>query len=492
MSRQRAPAEAAPPGAHKRRLLLVNAALRAFTEIVGKVASLVLIAVIGHRLGEEALGQFLGVLAAVQIMWTAGDFGMFRYLLREVARDHRFMTRVFFDVVGIKIAVLGGLVLLAAAVSAVVSGLSTTTLLLLLLGGSKVADLVATVPVAVFMANERMAHFTYSEVPNKYLQAGLGIAAVLAGGGIVAVSVAVLLSSLAGMAISLWLFWRHYPRPERRLAPRTWPALIRRTGWFGVQDVLAHTIMRVDIVILSLLTTGAIVGWYGAAYRLVDATMFVTASLAASATPMYTYLNNDSTPPLRDIYGDSIRLILLLLMPLSVAFLFGADTIIELIFGGDFGPSVDVLRLLAFAPLFYALSYQASTLAVARDREMTVVRVFAVAAGLNIVLNLIFVPIWSYKAAAVITLGTEALLAAACLIVAARLVPSVRWAPLLASPVAGALAMVAVVVGLGGDVLSLVLGGAAYAAVVVVLEVKVFGHPLRPVRTAPPPPVEVA
>jgi O-antigen/teichoic acid export membrane protein len=470
------------PSAHKRRVLLVNAALRAITEIVGKIASLALIAVIGHQLGETVLGQYLAVLAGVQIMWTAGDFGMFRYLLREVARDHRFMDRAFYDVVGIKIVVLGGLVLLSAAVSFVIGGFSTTTSLLLLLGASKVADLVATVPVSVFMAHERMAHFTYAEIPNKYLQAGLGIAAVFAGGGIVEVSVAVLLSSLAGTAISIYLMLRHYSRPRLRITPRTWPALVRRSGWFGVQDVLAHVIMRVDVVLLSLLATGAAVGWYGAAYRFMDATMFITASLAASATPMYTNLSLTSTPSLRDVYGDSMRLIFLLLTPISVGLLFGADTIIDKVFGSDFGPSVVVLQLLAFAPLFYALSFQAATLVVSRDFETRVVRWFAAGAVLNIVLNLIFIPLWSYKAAATITLATEITLAAACLVEAHRVVPRLGWVPLLLSPAVGAAGMLVVFQLVGTGVGALLVSGVVYLLLVAFLEVKVFGHRLRPLK----------
>jgi O-antigen/teichoic acid export membrane protein len=202
---------------------------------------------------------------------------------------------------------------------------------------------------------------------------------------------------------------------------------------------------------------------------------------------MYTYLSLQTSPSLRDVYSDSMRLIFLLLLPISVGLLFGADTIIHRIFGADFGPSVAVLQLLAFAPFFYALSYQAATLVVSRDRETRVVRWFAVGAVLNIVLNLVFIPIWSERAAAVITLATEAVLAAVCLWEAGRLVPAQNWPRLLVAPVVGAIGMIVVYELLGTAIAGLAVSGVVYLALAGLLEVKLFGHSLRPMRAGPPP-----
>src|SRR5439155_21743600 len=109
-------------------------------------------------------------------------------------------------------------------------------------------------------------------------------------------------------------------------------------------------------------------------------------------------------------------------------------------------------------------------------RETPVVKVVALGAAFNIALNFIFVPLWPYRAAATITLATEPLLAAACLGAAARLVPRVRWPSLLAVPLAASGVMAAVLAATGGGLVALLISGAAYLAIVVVLEVKVFGH----------------
>ena len=48
---------------------------------------------------------------------------------------------------------------------------------------------------------------------------------------------------------------------------------------FGLQDLFSVMLFRLDTVILSLMATQAAVGRYGAAYRLFEATLFITYAL---------------------------------------------------------------------------------------------------------------------------------------------------------------------------------------------------------------------
>jgi len=475
-------------GHGKRRVLLINAALRGITEIAGKAASIVLFAVIAHRLGEVAVGHYVTVLALTQILWTVADFGTNRWLLREIAADRDAMRHLLADAVGLKVATASALILASTIVAAAVGAGETMTALIALLGISMILDLASTIPIAVFVAHEQMRYYTYAAIPNKYLQAALGIAVILAGGGIVAVGAAAAASSLVALVIAVWLLLRHYPRAERNVSITRWPRMARSAGLFGVQDVLAQVVMRIDTVLLSLLVAGAAVGWYGASYRLIDATLFISWSIVISATPMYTYLSSTSRPTIGEIYGDSVRLVLMLVVPVATTLFVCAHDIVNLAFGlEDFAPSVDILRVLAFSPIFYALSNQAATLVLSRTSGIVVVRIFAIGAALNIVLNVVLVSAFSYKAAAWVTLGTEALLALLCQLAARRLTAGLPWPRLLAAPALGGLAMAAVMLATGPTLwLAVPLGGLVYLGVIALIEVRLLGGSLRPVRAIEP------
>ena len=54
--------------------------------------------------------------------------------------------------------------------------------------------------------------------------------------------------------------------------------------------------MRADVLLLAALASDAVVGIYGSAYRLFEATTFIDVALAGAFTAMYTYLGHDTTP----------------------------------------------------------------------------------------------------------------------------------------------------------------------------------------------------
>jgi len=244
-------------------------------------------------------------------------------------------------------------------------------------------------------------------------------------------------------------------------------------------------------VLLSILAAGAAVGWYGASYRLVDATLFITWSIVVSATPMYTYLDDTTTPTLREIYGDSVRLVLALIVPISVTLLVCARPIVDFAYGlKDFEPSVVTLQILALSPVFYAISNQAASLALARTNARPMVYAFGAALTLNVVVNLVLIPIWSYKAAAAVTTATEFVLALWCTFATRQLVAGLPWPRLLIAPVAGALAMAAGMLATGQVLwLSLPVGGILYVLVLVGIEVRLLGGTVPWPRRARPGPV---
>jgi O-antigen/teichoic acid export membrane protein len=107
------------------------------------------------------------------------------------------------------------------------------------------------------------------------------------------------------------------------------------------------------------------------------------------------------------------------------------------------------------------------------------VRAFVIAVAFNVVANLIFLPLFSYRAAAVITIISEAILLAVFSIYLRQRMPGVHWLRLLWRPLATALAM-AVVMWAGAQVhlvVGLLLGFAVYPAGLWVL--RVFGEEER-------------
>ncbi len=454
-----------------------NAALRAAAEVVGKLGTVLLFAVIARRLGASVLGDYVFATSLAQIVWAIAGFGLDRMMLRDIARDRGAIDREFFDITVLKaLAGITGVGIAAGAVALL--GYSERVIALVaIVGVTLVLGMVLASPQIVFQAYERMEYYFYSQVPNKLLAALAGLAVVLAGGTIVAVAWSLLAAAVVSVVVGMWLLYRNFARPQVRIAPRGWPGVIRSSTPFGLQEVFGQIVFRIDIVLLSLLSSATVVGFYGASYRLLEATLFLAWSVGTSVLPMFSYLKPGDSPSLAEVYEGSLKLITVVMVPIAVPLLVCASAIIDLVYGlPQYEASVDVLRWLAFAIVAFGAGHIAGILVLVRRRGRLTVYGTAFCAVFNIVLNLVLIPPYGANGAAAATLATEIVLASIAIVLARRPVgwPS-PWRVAGGPFVAGAAMAGAMLPFAGSLAIALPLGVVVYLAVLYGFERRSLG-----------------
>ena len=448
-----------------------NAATRAGAEAAGKVASLVLMAVLARMEGPVGLGTLVLALAWAELAVTVIDLGFDRYLMRRVARDRSGLDELFFNVLRLK-AVRAVPVLGAVAVMAFVVYEGATRWTLLLLCGALLLDSVSYTLASVFTAIERMAPVAVVLLCQRLISAAVGAVALVAGLGVVGVGMAYLLASAVAVALGFTLLAREAGLPRRwcPAAPRR--ELRRQAVPFAAQEVLAVGITRVDALLLSALASSAVVGYYGAAYRLFEATLLVSNALVAAFAAMFAYLGREAA---RAAFGRAVKLMLVILTPCAVALAVLAAPLLRLAFGDGFGPAAGALRVLAPTAVVLGVALITLSLVVSRGDARASARSFAIALGVNLTLNLALIPPLGAEGAALAMLATESVLAILLLRRARGLVGGLPVAQVLGGPFAAGTAMAAVMLPLAGvPAVALALGGGTYLAVVAAVEFRLW------------------
>jgi O-antigen/teichoic acid export membrane protein len=476
--------DGAPGGAHTRassgravtERAIANTFFRSLGEIVGRLASLALFAVVARRLGEHGLGVFVFAIAYLGFVMVAVDLGLDRYLLRAVAREHGAADRLFSNVIALKLALAVPLFALGFGGLALAGQSTEAQMTILALAPGVFADSVARTQLSLFAARERGGPPSLADAIQRVCSAALGIAALELGYGVVSVGITYSIGSSIGVVVGFMLLHRTIGVPARRVSHRSWRDLATRSIPFAAQDTFSVLLARVDTLLLGLLATAAAVGRYGGAYRLFESTLFVTYALTGAFGAMYTYLGTDSDPPLRVMFQRSIKLSLVLLMPVAVAFTVLAVPISRLIYGTGFG-SATSLRILGPGVVLMSIVTLAISLMVSRENPRRMVLPAAAVAALNVVLNLIFIPLYKEVGAASAMLATETVYVVWVLARADRVVGGIDWARTFLGALAGAAAMTAATLPLDGHPLAaLACGMAAY--VIVLLSVERLVSPL--------------
>jgi O-antigen/teichoic acid export membrane protein len=461
------------------RRILVNAGYRTIADVGSKIISIALYVVMARRLGEAGFGVFTFSLSFVTLVTTLGDFGQDRILTREVARDRRALTDYLGNTMALKLS-LATPALILALVFLYISGTETETqLTVVLLGVAVIAELLMSTEFSVFQAFERMAPLPVVLISQRLVTAVVGIIALLNGAGVVAVATIYLLGALFALLLST-IFLVRLEKPELTVDRSRWWPLMRAAIPVGLAGVFATVLFRVDTAMLAAFDTPEVVGNYGAAYRLLETTLFLSWSIGAAVYPVFSRLSRDSQPPIARLYERSLQLVIAVTLPLAVGAAILAGPLIDLLYTSEFSHAADALVLLSPTIALFPVAYITGYLLVSQNRQIVSTYTYGFVAIENILLNLYLIPKYSLKGAAIGTSISYVIVLCVVVSFAQKTAGAVDWRRiLLSSVVASAAAGLAMWLLHDKFFAAVGAGTVAYLGTFLVVERLAFGNTLR-------------
>jgi O-antigen/teichoic acid export membrane protein len=452
--------------------LAVRMAANTIVQAVGSaVASLVGFATfvaITRGLGPEAFGDFTAATVFLFVPVVLADVGLSAAVLREISADPErtepamrasLPLRFIVSLLAVLVAVGLGLALpfndrvkVALAISSIGAFMQLMTLALL----------------PVLQARLKMHWAVGATIAGRLATLGLTLAVLAAGLGFNAVVTAHVVG--LGVTFVLHLVAVALIVPLRpAIDVRYWRSLVAGAVLLGLAIALSQIYFRVDAVLLSLLRSAEEVGFYGAAYKFVELSGLVVAAVGISMFPPLTRFIATGDPRARVLVQKVFDVLMATAIPLAVVMMAYAEEIVVFTAGGDFREGGVALQLLA-PYVFFSFANGVLwrvLISTSRDRLLFALSVLVLAA--NVALNLVFIPIYGFKAAAVISVVSEAMIAVPIVLSVRRLelLPNLRFAPALLAALA---AMVAVVVFLPGPwALTALAAGLVYSFVLLAL-----------------------
>jgi O-antigen/teichoic acid export membrane protein len=153
-------------------------------------------------------------------------------------------------------------------------------------------------------------------------------------------------------------------------------------------------------------------------------------------------------------------------LPLAVLTTFLAPYMIGLLGGAEFLPHGAIaLQIMIWSIPFGWINSVTNYALIAVNQQRALTRAFVVGLVFNVVANLILIPVWSYQAAAVVTIFSEIVEGSAFYLYVRRHIVKVSWLDVLGRPLIAAAIMAGVIYLLANSgwlVLGVVLGTLVY------------------------------
>ncbi len=410
---QKPAAEESGPGEFtSSRTVARNTIARGAAEIVAKIGSLAFYAVMARELGADDFGSFIFALSLSSVVLIAAGFGMDALMTREIAKDQESVHTLLSTVMVLKGSMLCALIGLLAGIALIGPYNSATRIAVVVIGAGVAIEMLSATLHAVVQGFERMEVGAVGLVAQRTVTAVVGIAVLLEGGGLIAASLVFLAGSIVGYLVT-WFYMRKVVRPEFRPDRSQFTKVLKISAPIGVASLMFTVLLRLDATLISFFTHGdqAQVAHYGAAYRLIDATMFVPWAFGAAMLPWLARQDQHDTKLLARGTSVGLKLLTAFLLPIGVGYVVFAPSLINLIYGSGFAEAVVPLRLLGMMTVLYAINAYASSVLIARHRPEVFARGIGVVLVLNLVLNVLLIPPHGANGAAFAAIVSGTLLA---------------------------------------------------------------------------------
>lgn len=428
-----------------------------------------------RELGDAQFGVYIFAFSVVTLVTALGDFGQDKVLTREVTRDRAQIGAYFLNTLGLKLAL--ALPALAITVSLLVISSSDrqAQAVIGLLGLAVIVDLLTATVFATYQAFERLEYIPITLITERLLAAIVGIVALLLGANVVVIAAILLGAAIGAFLLALLLLFSRVVKPVLALDPSSWMRLLRASAPIGLAGIFAVVLFRADSVLLAVFKSKDVVGNYGAAYRLFEATLFISWAIGAAVFPSLARSTRESIPSVSVVFGRSLKLLLALTLPVAVSVAILARPIVGLVFGNGYPETAGALQLLAPAIALYPAAYLASYLLISQDIASRLTFTYAATAAFNVTANLVAIPLFSMRGAALVTSLSELLSTGLLLWFGRYSVERSEWTRALVGPV-GASALTAVVfVAFRTNLFAaLTVGAGMYLTALVVFEHSVY------------------
>ena len=394
--------------------LINNTVISLVGQAITWASALLLLAAYGRFLGVVKFGELSLALSFVAVVGFPIEFGLNQQLVRDVARDTDRQDRAARLVTNALLIKLALWIVLYSVILVVCWALGYSAeqqVLVAICGCTLLSGAIANVFGAMHTGAQRLVFPSVGTIIEKGGGALVIILLLRGGAGVRTAAVVLLGASLAG---ALWQAVWFQRLVGIRLAI-DWDlirGLVKTSVPFLVYGMLGVIYYRIDAVLLSLMASTEVVGWYGASYKLFDTLVFLpNIIMLAIMYPLLAKLAHQDEAQVRTGIEKSTNLLLICGLPVATGMYLAAPNIIGFLYHhNDFGPSVPVLQALAPGMVLLYLNSVWTTALMSLNMERRLPWMAGAALIFNVGLNILLIPRLQGTGAAITTSLTEGLL----------------------------------------------------------------------------------
>lgn len=357
-------------------------------------------------LGPVGFGVLSFATALTLIFGVLGDFGLSTLLTRELSKDNSLEKKYIGNFIPIKI-ILSILSYSILVLFVNLFGYSEQILnVVYIMGLYMVATGFSQLLYGLFQSYEKMEYQSMNLLINNSLIFLGTLYGISHGLDVSWFAFIYFIAGLAVLTVCILIFlWKHNSL-NIKFQFGFWKNSLILSIPLSIFLIFSIMASRVDTVLLELLKGSIAVGWYNAAYRMLDFLMFVPIVYTGAIFPVLSNFHVSSKENLKVMYNKSFKYLIIFSLPATAAITILAPQIILLLYQNSYYESIISLQILIWSIPFMFLMSMSGTMFVSINKAYTMIKITFITMTFNILLNLVIIPLYSYIGASIMTVIT--------------------------------------------------------------------------------------
>ena len=343
-------------------------------------------------------------LSITGILGIFTDMGLSTLMVREVSRNLSLSNRYISNILFIKVILSILTFILTVAIINLVGYPQIVKNVIYIITASVIIGSFSGVLNAVFQINEKMEYISLNTIFSSVITI-LGTAVMIHFN--LSIIFFAFINITATILASVYIFIRYvqkFPLPSLKIDFSFWKPTLKESWPFGITALSGMLYNYIDSVMLSLTQGAEVVGWYSAAYRLMLILLFIPNAVNMAIFPVMSQFYTSSRDSLQLMNEKYFKYMVILGVPVGSGTTILADKIILLIFGPGYVPSIIALQILIWTIILTFAGAPFVQLLQSVDKQLVITKISVMSATINIILNLVLIPTFSYIGASFSTL----------------------------------------------------------------------------------------
>ena len=386
-----------------------NTLILTISTILTRVIDLFSIILIARHLGVPQFGILSFAFAVNEILNIFADFGLNIYAAREIAREKGRLSQYFSNFVLLKTGITFIILVMITILGSFTAISHQTKMITFILMISMFFTSFRAFLNSIYQALQKLAWIACGNI----LYSGILLLGIIGVSykdyGVNAFAILYLFSSITSFLILYTILTRQCGLKLRiSVFDRILCMKSLKDAWPLAGMALFVTIyFRVDTVMLSYMKGEEAVGIYSAAYRLSEAFLILPSMVLFALFPILSDLHRNDPKLFQEASEKTIKYLFILALPVTFVVIMNAQPLINFIYNNKFQESAHALQILILAVgIMYITSALGNIIIVLNKQKVTFVMAILVTI-INIGLNFLAIPKFSYLGAAATTFATE-------------------------------------------------------------------------------------